>query len=97
VTANLARPTHGSGPLYVTHKASFVLWAVLVGFHLFAYLRQVPRPIAADWRRMLAMRPPGRGPRLVVNLAAIAASAIAAILVLPAFGPWTRLADWTHR
>jgi hypothetical protein len=34
---------------------------------------------------------------LVVNLAAIAASAIAAILVLPAFGPWTRLADWTHR
>jgi hypothetical protein len=84
-------------PLYITHKASSVAWAVLVGIHLLAYLRRIPQPITADWRHDHTQRAPGRRYRLAVNLAALAAGAIAAILVLPAFTPWTHLTTWTPK
>ncbi len=85
------------GPLYVTHKASFLAWAVLAAAHLLAYLRRVPRLIADDWRPDHAQHPAGRWHRLTINLAALTAAAIAAVLIPPAFTPWTHLTDTIHR
>jgi hypothetical protein len=70
------------GALQHVHLVSFVVWAVLVGIHVVAYIRQVPGLIAGDWRQYQARQAPGRGQRLAVNLAALIAGAIAAILVM---------------
>ena len=79
------------GVLDLVHKVSFLVWAVLVGIHVLAYIRRVPGLIASDWRhdRVRQAPPPGRGQRLAVNLAALLGGVIAAILVLPAFTAWT--------
>jgi hypothetical protein len=84
-------------PLYVTHKVSFLAWTVLLGIHLLAYMWRVPRLVASDWRRYRPQDAPRRRYRLAVNFVALAAAALAAILILPAFTPWTHLTNWTHR
>ena len=84
-------------PLYITHKVSFLAWTVLLAIHLLAYIWRVPRLVTSDWRRYRPQDAPGRRYRLAVNLAALAAGAVAAILILPAFSPWTHLTGWTHR
>ncbi len=76
------------GVLHRVHLLSFLVWAVLVGIHVLAYLRRVPGLIASDWRHDRLQQAPRRGHRLAVNLAALAAGAIAAIFVLPAFTAW---------
>jgi hypothetical protein len=70
---------------------------VLVAAHLLAYLPRVPRLIADDWRPDHVQHPAGRWNRFTVNLAALTAAAIAAVLILPAFTPWTHLTDTIHR
>jgi hypothetical protein len=42
----------------------------------------VPGLVAGDWRHYRVQQAPGRGQRLAVNLAALVAGAIAALLVL---------------
>ncbi len=84
-------------PLYITHKVSFLAWTVLLGIHLLAYIWRMPRLVASDWRRYRPQDAPGRGYRLAVNLTALTAGAVAAILILPAFTPWTHFTGWTHR
>jgi len=70
---------------------------VLLGIHLLAYIWRMPRLVASDWRRYRPQDAPGRGYRLAVNLTALTAGAVAAILILPAFTPWTHFTGWTHR
>jgi hypothetical protein len=70
-------------PLYITHKVSFLAWTVLLGIHLLAYIWRVPRLVTSDWRRYRPQDAPGRRYRLAVNLAALAAAGLAAILILP--------------
>jgi hypothetical protein len=74
------------------HHASFLLWVVLVGIHIFAYIGRVPGLIASDWRQHRAQSTlvPGRTLRLAVNLVALIAGVIAAVLLMPAFAAWTR-------
>src|SRR5437868_208197 len=76
------------GPLPALHNVSTVIWLPMIAIHIFAYVRQDPRLIAADWRGHPAARALGRGLRLGVNLGALLAGAAAAILVLPAAAPW---------
>jgi hypothetical protein len=70
------------GVLDPVHKVSFLVWAVLVGIHVLAYIRWLPGLIASDWRHYRVPHAPGRGHRLGVNLAALIAGAIAALLVM---------------
>jgi hypothetical protein len=77
------------GVLHRVHLVSFLVWVLVVGIHLLAYIRRVPRLIASDWRHDRVQQAPGRGHRLAVNLAALTAGAIAATLVLPAYTAWT--------
>ncbi len=77
------------GPLLFLHGLSTLLWLPLIAIHVFAYTRRVPGLIADDWTAPAAAQAPGRGRRLGVNLGALLAGAIAAILVRPAAGPWS--------
>lgn len=70
------------GALQHLHLVSFVAWAALLGIHVIAYIRRVPGLIASDWLHYRVQQAPGRGRRLAVNLAALVAGAVAAILVL---------------
>ena len=74
-------------PLLALHKASFLIWTVCLAIHLISYLRRVPRLVADDWRA--PVRPAtGRRSRLAVNVIALVAGAIAAILLLPTTTAW---------
>lgn len=72
------------------HVVSFLAWTVALALHLFAYLRPVPRLIAAEGRRTEPVAPPGRAARLGANAAGLAAGAVTAVLLLPSIPAWTR-------
>jgi hypothetical protein len=77
------------GPLIFVHGISTLLWLPLIAIHVFAYIRRVPGLVADEWRLPPAVPAPGGNLRLLVNLGALAAGAIAAVLVLPTAAPWT--------
>ncbi len=82
-------PLH-PGPLLLVHGMSTLLWLPLIAIHVFAYLRRVPRLVADDWSKSSSRNEHlARGLRLGVNLSALLAGALAAVLVLPIAAPWT--------
>ena len=69
------------------HQASFIVFAVAAGLHVLA--RFVPAVVLATERgHRDDGRLRGRGPRIAVLVAALAAGALAAALILPAAAPW---------
>src|SRR6266568_4823776 len=78
------------GPLLLVHGLSTLLWLPLIAIHVFAYLWRVPRLVADDWSKSSSRNEHlARGLRLGVNLSALLAGALAAVLVLPIAAPWT--------
>ncbi|WP_415857387.1 hypothetical protein [Sinomonas sp. G460-2] len=78
------------------HVVSFLGWLVLILVHVVVYVSRVPRLIAEDWRNRRA-RPAARlGPaeRIGVNVAALVAAAIPAMLLLPTATLW---AGWLEQ
>lgn len=80
-------PAH-AGPFRVMHALSFLLWLPLVAIHAAAYIRRVPRSIAADWSNPPAAPAAGRWWRLGLVLGALLISAVGAVLLLPVAAPW---------
>jgi hypothetical protein len=78
-----------AGPLLRLHNLSVLFWLSMIAVHVFAYIWRTPRLVADDWSkpsgRSLAK---GRGLRLGVNLGALLAGAVAAILLFPGATPW---------
>ncbi len=76
------------GPLVALHNVGTLIWLPMIAIHAVAYIRRIPRPIAAD----LEAAPKGPAAdsrlRLGVNLGALFVGAGAAILVLPTDVPW---------
>jgi hypothetical protein len=74
------------------HKISFLVWLVTLVVHVIAYLQPLPRLIADDWRHRVTQpasgQVPGRRVRLAVNIAALVAGAIAALLLLATTAAW---------
>ena len=81
-------PLH-PGPLLLVHGMSTLLWLPLIAIHVFAYLWRVPRLVVDDWSKSSSRNEHlARGLRLGVNLSALLAGALAAVLVLPIAAPW---------
>lgn len=81
-------PLH-PGPLLLVHGMSTLLWLPLIAIHVFAYLWRVPRLVVDDWSKSSSQNEHlARGLRLGVNLSALLAGALAAVLVLPIAAPW---------
>jgi hypothetical protein len=69
------------------HQGLFIVFAVVAGLHLVA--RFVPAVVLATERgRREDGRLRGRGPRVAVLVATLAAGALAAVLILPAAADW---------
>src|SRR5438132_6644838 len=77
-----------AGLLLPLHGFSVLVWLPLIAIHVFAYIWRTPRLVADDWSNPSAEQAPGRGRTLGVNLGALLACAVAAILLFPGATPW---------
>jgi hypothetical protein len=95
IGSGIALAATGPAPLILLriHVISFLVWLPIIIIHVVAYLGRVPRLITDDWRHRPTQRAaspePGRRGRLAVNIAALVAAGIAAVLLLPTAAPWT--------
>ena len=77
-----------AGLLLPLHNISALFWLSLIAIHVFTYIWRTPRLVADDWSKQPTEQAPGRGLRLGVNLGALLAGAVAAILLFPGAAPW---------
>ena len=77
-----------AGPLLPLHGFSVLVWFPLIVVHVFAYIWRVPRLVADDWSKSSAEHAPGRERRFGMNLGALLAGAVAAILLFPGAASW---------
>lgn len=91
--SGVALAVTGPAPLILLqiHLISFLVWLVVVVIHVAVYLGRVPKLLADDWRRRPPPQAPvpGRRARLVANIVALAAAAIAAVFLLPTAARWS--------
>jgi len=77
--------------LGLAHRASFVLWFVVMTVHVLGHLRELPTLAFADWRRRAGSFVPGRGTRLAVLASTIVLGILAGTWALGWAGPWQHL------
>ena len=77
-----------SGLLLPLHNLSVLFWLSLIAIHVGAYLWRTPRLVADDWSDRSGKSLEGRWLRLGVNLGALLAGMVAAILLFPGAAQW---------
>ena len=78
-----------AGLLLPLHNLSVLFWLSLIAIHVCAYLWRTPRLAMDDWSNPSGKSlTRGRWLRLGVNLGALLAGVIAAILLFPGAAPW---------
>jgi hypothetical protein len=82
-----------AGPWLGLHKATFVLWAVVMAVHVLAYARRLPRLIGPDMRGVVGRDPArevlaGRPERWLLLAASIVIGLVIAVLTLRLAAPW---------
>jgi hypothetical protein len=87
-----------AGPLLPLHDLSVLLWLSLIAIHVGTYLWRTPRLVVEDWRKQAAgsLRT-ARWLRLGVNLSALLAGAVAAIVLFPGTAPWVAWSQASQR
>jgi hypothetical protein len=88
----------GRGTLLPLHKASFIVWLLATGLHVFGHLAEMPGALRADYR---AERPwndygSGRGARAVALATALVGGLALALLVESQFGAWSAFHSHSH-
>jgi hypothetical protein len=78
------------GLLLGLHKASFIVWFFATSIHVLAYLARTLRFDRDEW----LARQPGRGPRLVLLVVAMAAGLVVAVAAYPHARPWFHHRDF---
>ena len=79
-----------AGLLIPLHGFSVLVWLPLIAIHTFAHILRVPRLVTDDWSKPSnESKVSGRGSRFGVNLGALLAGLVAAILLFPGAAPWT--------
>jgi hypothetical protein len=79
------------------HKASFILWGVLTGLHVFGHLTHTGDSLRAEVAELgPAEQLPGRGGRGIALAGAIVAGLVLAIVLIPDFAAWTTQLAFAH-
>jgi hypothetical protein len=86
-----------AGPLLPMHNLSVLVWLSLIAIHIGAYIWRTPRLVADDWSKPSGRSlQKARGLRLGVNLGALLAGTVAAILLFPGTTPWVAWSQTTQ-
>jgi hypothetical protein len=83
----------GKGPWLFLHKSSFVLWLCLIFVHVMAHMARLPGLLAAEFRggsgrHQAAAYLSGRGMRIGLLIASLAAGLLIAVLTVHLATPW---------
>jgi hypothetical protein len=84
----------GSGPLKLLHKASFIVWFLLMTVHVLGHLLEVPSLALPDWRRGAGREAElaGAGLRLTLLGTSLVAGLALALATISLAGPWLSVA-----
>jgi len=74
---------HRSGAVLTIHKASSIVFGVVLAVHLLAYVPRVVRSARDDWRAARRQAVPGAGARAMLVAAAVGGGAALALALLP--------------
>jgi hypothetical protein len=79
-----------SGPYFFLHKASFIVWFVLMTLHVLGHLFELPELALPDWRRAggREARLAGSGLRLAALGTSLLAGLALALATISLAGPW---------
>lgn len=72
------------GTLVGVHKGAFLVWLGAFALHVLAYITQIPRLVASEWRQRL----PGRSARYGVVALSLVLGIVLAVATLPATDHW---------
>jgi hypothetical protein len=80
----------GGGALKFWHKASFILWFVLMAVHVLGHVLEVPELAMPDWRRAggREARLAGTGLRVVTLAGSLVLGLALALATVSLIGPW---------
>jgi hypothetical protein len=70
------------------HKASFVLWFVVIGIHLLGHVSDTTRLASLDWMRSTRRRVAGAGRRQWALVSSLCAGALLGWLLVSQVGQW---------
>jgi hypothetical protein len=79
---------HKSDALLTIHKTSFIVWGVVFGVHLLAYIARVVRSLRSDWAAARREAVPGAGLRAMLVAASVGGGAALALALLPTMDAW---------
>jgi hypothetical protein len=83
----------GKGPWLFLHKASFVIWFMVMFVHVLAHMVKLPRLLAAEFsgaagRHHMSAYLGGRGMRIGLLIASLAVGLVIAALTVHLAAPW---------
>ena len=76
------------GPMLTLHKASFVLWIVVMTVHVLGHLAETARLAPRDWMRGTRRQVTGAGARQWAIAASLVAGVLLGLLLLGRVAPW---------
>jgi hypothetical protein len=86
--ALLLGPRTWRSQMLLLHKASFVLWLVVMTLHVLGHLLDTARLAPRDWLRRTRHQVRGAGLRQWAIAATVGMGLVLGVLVVPQVGPW---------
>lgn len=83
--------------LLLLHKASFVVWLVVMAVHVLGHLVDTARLAPRDWVRRTRGQVKGAGLRQWAVASSMAVGLVLAVLVVPRVGPWLLTGQTGHQ
>ena len=77
-----------AGMLLEIHKVSFIVWVVLFGVHVLAYILRALRLTLGDWHLTPSRAVPGTGARNLLVLGALGGGVALAVALIPTIDGW---------
>ncbi|HXQ19333.1 MAG TPA: hypothetical protein VN781_06855 [Acidimicrobiales bacterium] len=95
--ALLFAPGGWRSQLLLLHKASFVVWLVVMAVHVLGHLVDTARLAPRDWVRRTRGQVKGAGLRQWAVASSMAVGLVLAVLVVPRVGPWLFTGQTGHQ
>jgi hypothetical protein len=95
--ALLLGPASWRANMLLLHKASFILWLVVMAFHVLGHLLDTAKLAPQDWVRRTRRQVVGAGVRQWALATSVVIGLVLGVIVLPRVGPWLTSGYPGHR